>query len=507
MSWALGLAMRVWWSISTGHWPAPGASTAANIAAAHGWRARRSRATNRASRRKSSIASRFARSTSTAEWSSTGRSHSLRATCNCGFSNSWRRTRSRCRRYPRNSSSICCGATPKKGTSPIRSMAATATKWVGNCSASPACPAANTGNSSPVASRITPNPSACSTSRPARCGSMRRASRSTSSSRAIATGNAEMSAAKMKAVDVIVVGSGVVGSIMSMELASAGLSVVCLERGRQLDINTDFHKPNGYDELKFDRHSDIFQNLARDTITFRNNGSQTALPMREMGAFKPGEMVGGTSAHWGGNARRFLPHDFEMRSRIEERYGASFIPEDCNLQDWGVTWDEIEPYYDQFEEIFGVGGKAGNLNGEIQEGGNPHEGPRSREYPNPPTRRTHQGALFAEAASSLGYVPFQGPTAAMTADYRNLYRVQMLECARGGFCSSHVCAQGAKANPLTSVHPALTRLPNFELRPLCNVLRVNTDSTGTKATGVTYIDARGNELEQPASLVVLGAYC
>ena len=101
----------------------------------------------------------------------------------------------------------------------------------------------------------------------------------------------------------------------------------------------------------------------------------------------------------------------------------------------------------------------------------------------------------------------QGPTAAMTQDYRNLYRVQMLECARGGFCSSHVCAQGAKANPLTAVLPALARQPNFELRPLCNVLRVNRDSTGKKATGVTYIDPRGNEVEQPAGIVVLGAYC
>ena len=316
-----------------------------------------------------------------------------------------------------------------------------------------------------------------------------------------------MSATKLKPVDVVVVGSGVVGSIMSMELAGAGLGVVCLERGRSIDPNTDFQKPDVYDELKYDRHSDIFQNLARDTLTFRNNGSEIALPMREMGAFKPGEMVGGTSAHWGGNARRFLPHDFEMRSRIEQRYGKSFIPEDCHLQDWGLTWDEVEPYYDQFEDIFGVGGKAGNLNGEIQEGGNPHEGPRSREYPNPPTKRTYEGELFANAARSLGYVPFQGPTAAMTQDYRNLYRVQMLECARGGFCSSHVCAQGAKANPLIAVHPALFRQPKFELRPLCNVLRVNTDSTGKRATGVTYIDARGNEIEQPADIVILGAYC
>src|SRR5579859_5630073 len=306
----------------------------------------------------------------------------------------------------------------EEGISPILCTAATATKWVGSCSASPACHPANTATSSQAVRRTTPNPSACSTSRPVRCRSMRKAFRSTSSSSATATRKAEMSATKLKSVDVVVVGSGVVGSIMSMELASAGLNVVCLERGRSFDVNTDFYKPNVYDELKFDRHSDIFQNLARDTITFRNNDAQTALPMREMGAFKPGEMVGGTGAHWGGNARRFLPHDFEMRSRIKERYGDSFIPEDCHLQDWGVTWDDIEPYYDQFEEIFGVGGKAGNLDGEIQTGGNPHEGPRSREYPNPPTRRTHEGALFADAVSSLGYVPFQGPTAAMTADDR-----------------------------------------------------------------------------------------
>jgi gluconate 2-dehydrogenase alpha chain len=262
-----------------------------------------------------------------------------------------------------------------------------------------------------------------------------------------------------------------------------------------------------HDELKYDRHSDIFQDLSRETISFRNNLSETALPMRELGSFKPGEMVGGTGAHWGCNARRFLPHDFEFRSRISERYGAKFFPEDCTSQDWGVTYEDVEPYYDQFECIYGVGGKAGNLNGEIQPGGNPHEGPRSREYPNPPTRRTPQGELFAKAATELGYTPFQGPAAAMTQDYTNLYKLMLGECQRGGFCSSHVCSQGAKANPLTAVLPALYRKENFELRPLCNVIKVNTDSTGRKATGVTYIDARGRQVEQPADIVVLATYC
>ncbi|WP_454691591.1 GMC family oxidoreductase [Achromobacter aloeverae] len=315
-----------------------------------------------------------------------------------------------------------------------------------------------------------------------------------------------MSDIKMKPVDVVVVGSGVAGSIMAMELANAGLSVVCLERGRLMS-EADFAKPSVYDELKFERHSDIFQNLSRETITFRNHGGERALPMRELGSFKPGEMVGGSAVHWGGNARRFLPHDFEIRSRITERYGAGFIAEHSTIQDWGVTWDDVEPYYDQFEHIYGVGGKAGNLNGEIQAGGNPYEGPRSREYPNPPTQRAPQGAVFANAAEELGYVPYQGAAAAMTQDYQNLYKVHLLQCQRGGFCSSHVCAEGAKANPMSAVLPALFKQKNFELRPLCNVVKVNKDSTGKKATGVTYIDAKGREVEQPASIVVLSSYC
>ena len=312
---------------------------------------------------------------------------------------------------------------------------------------------------------------------------------------------------KLKPVDAVVVGSGVAGSIICMELANAGLNVLCLERGRMIEPQHDFVMPYTNDELKFDRHSDIFQNLSRETITIRNNMSETALPMRELGSFKPGEIVGGTAAHWGCNARRFLPYDFEIRSRMTALHGKNFFPADCTSQDWGLTYDELEPYYDQFEHIYGVGGKAGNLNGDIQPGGNPFEGPRSREYPNPPTRPTPQGALFAKAAAELGYHPFPGPAAAMTRDYTNLYKVMMGECQRGGFCSSHACAAGAKANPLTAVLPALMKKENFEMRPLCNVIKVNTDSTGQQATGVTYIDARGQQVEQPANIVVLATYC
>jgi len=50
----------------------------------------------------------------------------------------------------------------------------------------------------------------------------------------------------------------------------------------------------------------------------------------------------------------------------------------------------------------------------------------------------------------------------------------------------------------------LLRSPNFELRTQCQAVQVNRDSSGKKATGVTYYDAAGREVFQPASLVVLG---
>ena len=315
-----------------------------------------------------------------------------------------------------------------------------------------------------------------------------------------------MASTRLKPVDVVVVGAGVAGTIVCKELADAGLRVVGLERGRMVDPQHDFAMPYAHDELKHDSRSNLIQNLSRETITFRNAMSETALPMREIGSFRPGECVGGAGVLWGGVTWRFLPWDFETRSRTLARYGRKQIPEDCTIQDWGITYDELEPYYDQFEHLYGVGGKAGNLNGEIQPGGNPFEGPRSRDYPNPPTRPTFAGSLFARAAESFGYTPFATPTAGMPRPYTNPYQLTLGQCLRGGFCSSYVCAMGAKGSPLTTVVPALLKHKNFELRTLANVIKVNLDSENKRAVGVTYVDARGRELEQPAELVILASY-
>ena len=67
----------------------------------------------------------------------------------------------------------------------------------------------------------------------------------------------------------------------------------------------------------------------------------------------------------------------------------------------------------------GTSGKAGNLRGAIQEGGNPFEGPRQADYPNKPLIMSQAGLIFTEAAKKLGWHPFPTPSSNNSAAYVN----------------------------------------------------------------------------------------
>src|ERR1700716_3652001 len=162
--------------------------------------------------------------------------------------------------------------------------------------------------------------------------------------------------------------------------AGPGLKVVALERGAMRTSDKDYAVPNIRDELRYVVRHDLMRNTARDTLTIRNNPSQEALPMRRLGSFLPGDVVGGSGVHWSGHTWRWTDMEFKVRSMYEARYGKKHIPEDMTIQDWGITYDELEPYYDKFEYVAAVSGKAGNLRGQIQAGGNRFEAPRANEY-------------------------------------------------------------------------------------------------------------------------------
>jgi gluconate 2-dehydrogenase alpha chain len=311
---------------------------------------------------------------------------------------------------------------------------------------------------------------------------------------------------RMKPVDVVLVGFGWTGSILAQELTEAGVQVLALERGKFRDTVPNFATTHIQDELKYAVRNALFEEPARETLTFRNSIDQTALPMRHLGSFNPAAGVGGAGIHWNGQNWRFLPTDFQARSHIEQRYGRKFVPEDMTIQDWGVTYADLEPYYDKWEYLCGISGQAGNVGGKIQPGGNPFEGPRARGYPLPPLKRSSATAKFDQAAKEAGFKPFPCAAANTSQPYKNPYGVQMGECTYCGFCEWFACGNYSKSSPQTTILPVLLKKDNFSYRTYCDVTRVNLDASGKRATGVTYVDLQGREYEQPAELVVLCAF-
>ncbi|MDB5941720.1 MAG: choline dehydrogenase and related flavoprotein-like protein [Ramlibacter sp.] len=315
-----------------------------------------------------------------------------------------------------------------------------------------------------------------------------------------------MAATRLPEVDAVLLGVGLVGTMLGRELTKAGLKVVGLERGQPRATVPDFQGPHMHDELRYSVRKGIIQDTARETVTLRNSASQTALPVRRFESFLPGTGVGGAAVHWNGQTYRFQDSDLRMRTRTIERYGQKMIAPGMLVQDWGVSAAELEPYFDRFEYLMGTSGKAGNLKGTKVAGGNTFEDPRSREYPTPPQKEPYGSVLFRKAAAGLGYHPFPQPSCNLSSVYTNPEGMTLRTCMFCGFCERYGCEHYAKSSPQTVLLPVLLQDKNFTLRTQCQVLRVNLDSDRKRATGVTYVDGAGREFEQPAKLVIVGMF-
>src|SRR3984893_18335821 len=112
-------------------------------------------------------------------------------------------------------------------------------------------------------------------------------------------------AQRLRGLDVVVIGVGMVGSIVAKELAAAGYKVVGLERGQTSFTGPELQSPAIHDDLRFSVRKELMQDNTRETVTFRNQGSQVALPVRRWESFLPGTGLGGSMVHWNGQTYRF----------------------------------------------------------------------------------------------------------------------------------------------------------------------------------------------------------
>ncbi|MEW9676694.1 GMC family oxidoreductase [Lentibacillus sp. L22] len=298
-------------------------------------------------------------------------------------------------------------------------------------------------------------------------------------------------AKKMPKTDVVIVGVGWGGGIIASELTKKGLQVVGLEKGEERHTE-DYYMV--HDELRYAVRKELMQDLSKETLTFRSNEKMRALPMRQYGSFLLGEGLGGAGVHWNGQAFRFLPYDFEIRSKTIDRYGKDKIPADMTIQDWGITYDELEPYFDQFEKMAGISGEE-----------NPLGGKRSDKYPTGPMKHSKQMDLFKKATENLKYHPYTIPSANLSENYTNPDGIARSACQYCSFCERFGCEYGAKADPVVTVIPVANKTGKFDLRTHSWVRRIV--HKGGKATGVLYTDTTtGEEIEQPADIVVVTSY-
>jgi choline dehydrogenase-like flavoprotein len=193
--------------------------------------------------------------------------------------------------------------------------------------------------------------------------------------------------------DVVVVGSGIGGSLVAYKVASRGKTVVLLEQGPHLTTDTV--------ATIFERHT--FQvNPPVPVISVTRMSRQKKIAERHLPL-----VVGGL-------ANFYMAVSLRMRER--EYYN------------WPLTYLEIEPYYSEAEQLLDVGG---------QTGADPTEPPRSRAYPSNLPEMSETAKRVQRGAQAIDINGFPHPLAIRFNK----------GCRRCFYCNQISCPYGVKFTP------------------------------------------------------------
>lgn len=286
----------------------------------------------------------------------------------------------------------------------------------------------------------------------------------------------------LKHVNAVIVGAGAGGGIVAKELSTAGLSVVLLERGkwyaafdcRKDDLHNQRTSVLGAAFGPDDRSPRVFVDVdGRERIVTPSDSSYS----------NNAACVGGGTFSYGAMAWRFMEKDFRMRSTYGEVEGST-------LDDWPISYQDLEPYYEKAEWEIGVSGDDSN---------NIFHAPRRKSLPMPPLSPNHEYEILKPAEQRLGLHPFDIPMLRNSVPYNGRG-----PCMRCRWCVGFACEVDAKNGTHNTAIPAALATGDCELRTECIVKEVRVDAQG-RAKGVAYFDSDNRLQEQTADLVIVSA--
>ena len=285
----------------------------------------------------------------------------------------------------------------------------------------------------------------------------------------------------LKHVNAVVVGAGAGGGVVAKELATAGLSVVLLERGMWYTA-FDCRK----DDLRNQRTSVLGaafgpENDRNPRVVVDEEGRERVVQPSDWDYNNNAACVGGGTLSYGAMAWRFMEKDFRMRST----YGSV---EGSTLDDWPVSYADLEPYYEKAEWEIGVSGDDTN---------NIFKSPRRKPLPMPPLPQNREYQVLKPAAERLGLHPFDIPMLRNSVPYNGRGA-----CMRCRWCVGFACEVDAKNGTQNTVIPTALATGNCELRTECIVKEILTDAQG-RVRGVAYFDEDSRLQEQSSDLVVV----
>ena len=257
-----------------------------------------------------------------------------------------------------------------------------------------------------------------------------------------------------EAVDALIIGTGAGGAPLMARLASAGLTVVALEAGKQWNPAKDFATDERSQSKLFWKGERL--SAGADPLGFGSNNS--------------GIGVGGSTLHFTAYTPR--PHADDMQLHSEFGVG----------HDWPLSFAELEPYLDEVEQFLGVSGPTGY----------PWGKPRQTAYRNPPLPLNGAAQLMERACRSMGIRTSPAANASLSAPFFQPGVGWRPACNNRGFCQAG-CNTGAKASMDVTYIPFAVE-QGAGVRPESFVTRIETGSRG-EVTAVVYAH-RGVEKRQ-----------